>query len=152
MTLGNDATSMDARSSIAAQLTELRQQQFSIFDEDSLAWLAMTPAWTERLAEATNFPTGKWTLQGFLAETEQVRLSQRGPQVTQNDLILRRTRGLMALWPVFYAEQRERLSARVRDGISVVADEIEKLRLLIEVVPFGPQMEAPFQTIDVQPP
>ncbi len=42
------------------------QKQFVGFTMDSLAWLALPPAWTEPLAEATHFPTDALPLSQFL--------------------------------------------------------------------------------------
>src|SRR5262245_43572539 len=113
----------DARSSIAAQAAALLHRELSAFDDRSLAWLAITPAWTERLAEATDFPTGKWNLAGFLDHTEEVRLAKRGPLIAKEDVALRRTRDLMVLWPFLAPKRRERLAPVLRDGIPAVGDE-----------------------------
>ena len=64
---------MTARRSAAALREEIQreldaqfQQQFAQFGRESLAWLALPPAWTEPLAEASNFPTDTLGLSPFL--------------------------------------------------------------------------------------
>jgi hypothetical protein len=57
-----------------ARLVELRRQQFAQLGDQAVAWLAVAPAWTERLALACGFPTGSAALAEFLARAESAGL------------------------------------------------------------------------------
>lgn len=55
-------------SEVQALLEEMRQSRFASFEERSLAWLSLVPAWTLQLARFCNFPTGNLSLDEFLAQ------------------------------------------------------------------------------------
>jgi hypothetical protein len=137
MSFAADTAAAEEHLRFTTQLAALRQEQFSEFDDASLAWLAMPPAWTELLAEAAQFPTGSLKLPEFLDQTERARIAWRGPRTGEHDLSLRRTRALMALWPFLDPTQRERVAPLIGDGLEAVPDDIERLRLEIAIMPFG---------------
>ena len=46
----------DLAKEVQAQLAEMRRESFENFPPESLAWLALPPAWTESLAKTCGFP------------------------------------------------------------------------------------------------
>ncbi len=55
-------------------LTSRREQLFTKFDKDDLAYLALVPAWTGQLAGDCRFPVGNKLLDQFLTEAQAVGL------------------------------------------------------------------------------
>jgi hypothetical protein len=51
-----------------------RLEQIEKLDAESLAWLALPPVWTDSLAEACSFPSGKQGLTSFVRRVESVNL------------------------------------------------------------------------------
>ena len=49
-----------------SELRADRDRRVAAVDSEGLTWLAVTPFWTDRLADRLTFPTGNRTLQGFL--------------------------------------------------------------------------------------
>ena len=56
----------DMHAEIRKELDDQFQRRFAQFDSESLAWLALVPAWTEPLAEACRLPTDELGLAPFL--------------------------------------------------------------------------------------
>jgi HEAT repeat protein len=56
------------------RLAEMRRGRIEQFDPRSLAWLALAPAWTERLAVDCRFPPGRQTLADFLKQATDAGL------------------------------------------------------------------------------
>src|SRR5262245_28112440 len=57
---------VDIQTQIRQEIDEQLQEKFGLFDRESLAWLALVPAWTEPLAEACGLPTRDLGLATFL--------------------------------------------------------------------------------------
>src|SRR5829696_6953883 len=50
------------------RVAALRREQVDRFDDDALAWMAVVPSWTERLAVACQFPSGDWSMKRFVEQ------------------------------------------------------------------------------------
>src|SRR5690348_16453146 len=78
---------------------ERRSQQLSKFDDTSLAWLTLVPAWTEDLALQAGFRTGSFSFPEFLKEAQESGICElddrdHGPAIARAG-----SRALLALWP-----------------------------------------------------
>jgi hypothetical protein len=63
---------------LQAGLAELRRREINEIGETPLAWLAVAPVWTDRLAASAGFPTGSVPLADFLKLAERLGLVARG--------------------------------------------------------------------------
>lgn len=69
--------SVSSAATPAMLFTELRAALIKSFDPRALAWLALLPAWTERLALACHFPVGSENLEELLVRMETAGLCSR---------------------------------------------------------------------------
>ena len=63
---------------LRVRLAELRRNELEEIGEEPLAWLAVAPVWTERLAAFAEYPTGAVSLSEYLERAERRGLVVRG--------------------------------------------------------------------------
>lgn len=59
---------------------ERLEQLASVLGTEGLAWLAIAPTWTERIAQQTSFPTGEMDLAGWLRWAEDAAVVEQQPE------------------------------------------------------------------------
>jgi hypothetical protein len=72
-TLNREALKLE----VQALMDEMRQQRLARFESRPLAWLALVPAWTYRLAQLCGFPTGGLPLNDFFQQVASSGLCTR---------------------------------------------------------------------------
>lgn len=111
---------------------ELRSQQLSKFEDASLAWLTLVPAWTEELALQAGFHTGSLTLSQFLQEAQKAGICElddrdRGPEIARAG-----ARALLALWPRMDEGLRHRYAPTLNERARVLPPGREQRRMIRE--------------------
>jgi hypothetical protein len=115
---------------VKLQLSALSSEQFKAFDDESLAWLALVPSWSERLAELAVFPGGSWSLQEFLDHAEAAGICERDKRDHQTENAQRSTRVLAVLWQRFDEEQKRKFAPKLSERVRAMPAGPDQKRML----------------------
>lgn len=121
---------------VKMQLSAWSTQQFSAFDDESLAWLALVPSWSERLAELAEFPSGSWSLQEFLDRAEAACICERDKRDHQTENAQHSARVLAVLWQRFDEERKRKLAPELSKRLHAMPEGIDQKRMLRSIEPY----------------
>jgi len=131
-TPGTEATSADALAAqLLAQLQRRQAARVSELGEEPLAWLAVAPLWTDRLARACGFPERPLPLDEFLTRAEAAGwCAQRPGERRARPPHLRLQIQAELFSHLSASEQRATL-----DSVFGIEDEAERAAVLARLVP-----------------
>ncbi len=115
---------------IAEALAGIEQARFAAFPHESLAWLALPPAWTEQLAHACRFPQ-RPELEAFLDAAVKAKLCSRDPESAAGEPAAETARTLAALWRHLQSKHRDEFRDRLVECALGMPDREEGLTLLL---------------------
>ena len=130
------STGPDIERLVREQLATWRDEQFSGFEDATLAWLAMVPAWTVRLAVAAGFPTGLLSLPEFLERAERAGICEREQRDQSAESNQRSVSVLSSLWPRLDEQQRQKLAPLFQKRAEAQPAGAEQTRILRELAPY----------------
>ena len=118
---------------LRVRLAELRRNKLEEIGEEPLAWLAVAPVWTERLAAFAEYPTGAVSLSEYLERAER-----RGLVVRGRDAVTEASRELvpilLRLAPFLDEQQLEFALAKV----IAIPDAAGRSQALVRLTPYLP--------------
>ena len=111
---------------------EWRTEKLQGFNDDSLAWLALVPEWTEELAAAASFPPDPLKLGDFLTRASAAGICEREGNDGGAETAQRGAHALMALWPRLDEPQKRKYAAALRERAQLMPGGQEQRRILRE--------------------
>ena len=121
---------------ISNLLIAWRDAKLKDFDDASLAWLAVVPCWTERLAELTEFPSGSSSLTSFLKQAEDAHICERETRDREAESAQQSAQTLAAIWPRLDEEQRRKLAPALSNRVRAMPASFDQKRILRYIQPY----------------
>ena len=121
---------------VKIQLSAMSNEQFKVFGDESLAWLALVPSWSERLAELAEFPRGSSSLQEFLDRAEAACICERDKRDHEVENVQLSARLLAVLWQRLNEEQKRKLAPQLSERLHAMPEGIDQKRMLRYIEPY----------------